>query len=101
MSGQRGRAAPSSDSQAVPPRVILAAALALVVFLGWMAYRTFGPFTPPKTFTVQDQKAWVAKLARETQGDFDKLSPADQTKLNNISFGNGATYLKKTYEKQR
>jgi hypothetical protein len=100
MAGRTGKSLPAAGQKPVSPQAIAVAVVLLVLIVGWLAYRSFGPFTPPKTFTVQDQKAWVAKLAAESGGDFTKLTPAERDKLNAISFGNGERYLKATYRKQ-
>jgi hypothetical protein len=100
MTENPGHAPNSPDARAVSPWVIAAVGVLLVAFLVWLAYRNFGPFGQPKTFTVKEQKDWVTERARATQGDFTRLSPEEQKKLNGISFGNGATYLRRIYEKQ-
>ena|SRR5579883_2704054 len=100
MSTPAGRSSPLSRSSSVSPRTIAAAVILLIAILGWLAYRSFGPLTPPKTFTVKEQRDWVAKLARDTQGDISRVSAADRKKLDSISFGNGARLLQGTFERQ-
>jgi hypothetical protein len=86
--------------KAASPIVVAIAVIALGVGLFFMADFTFGPLLPPPDpFGGMSQGEWVQKLARETEGDFNKLSPANQKQMNGISRGNGARYLKVAYEK--
>jgi hypothetical protein len=101
MTGRSNSSAASPLQRPIPPQAIVAVALLLAVVIGWMAYRTFGPLSQPKTFTVQDQKTWVAELARKSGGDFTRLTPAEQQKLDGISLGNGAKMLQSAYAKQK
>ena len=74
---------------------IIGAIVLLVVFLGFLAYRNFGPSgpTPVKTATSD----WLEKIARESGGDYNKLSPADKARLDQIPFG-GREWLKRKYD---
>jgi hypothetical protein len=104
MSVQRSPSATDAaetGARPVSPAALIAAAVVLIAFIAFLAYRTLGPFTPPETFSVQDQKTWVNEAAKKSQGDFSRLSPEEQKKLNDISLGNGATYLRRTYERQQ
>lgn len=87
--------------QQASPLTVAAAIVGLAVILFFMADFTFGPLIPPPDpFGGMTQGEWVQKLARQTEGDFNKLSPADQKQMNSISRGNGARYLKVAYENQ-
>ena len=85
----------------ISPKVMVACVIGLVAFIVFLAYRTIGPSLVPKTVSVREQREWVTKLAQDTQGDFSRLSPDDQKKVNGISSGNGATYLRAMYERQK
>lgn len=101
MAGKSGSASSSPLAAPLPPQVVVVAALLVIAVIGWVAYRAFGPIAQPPTFTVSDQKAWVADLARKSGGDFSRLGPAEQKRLDAISLGNGARMLRSAYERRK
>jgi hypothetical protein len=82
------------NRQAVSPGVTAAAILALLAFIGFLAYANFRPSTAalkvPKSATTR----WIEQKAAETNGDYAKLSPEDQQKLQQLSRGRGEMMLK-------
>lgn len=80
--------------------IIIGAVVLLAVFIGFMAYINFRPQGPVPVKTATSD--WLEKLARESKGDFSKLSPQDQAKLNQIPpGGQGADWLKRKYQSLR
>jgi hypothetical protein len=77
--------------------MIAVGVVALLLFLGWMAYRNFGP--PPHPRIPENVHTpiadWVRAKARESGGDINKLNPEDQMKLQNVTQGKGVAYLKR------
>lgn len=75
--------------------LIVGAIVLLAIFIGVVVYSNFAPSgpTPVKTATSD----WLEQLARKSGGDINKLSPAEQAKLNQIPMG-GAQWLKRKYD---
>ncbi len=77
----------------VPMAVMIPLIAAAILLVGGIGYRTL--FYTPGTATAaqmekqtQDQD-FLKQKARECSGDFSKLSPADQKKVNEITAGRG------------
>ncbi|HLV81891.1 MAG TPA: hypothetical protein VKT32_16505 [Chthonomonadaceae bacterium] len=90
-----------ADSQKqVPPFVIAIAVALLVVFIAWRGWATFtmpqGKLPPPPTQDIN----FLMQKARECQGDFSKLSPADQAKVQQISHGFGPAAIASDWRKE-
>ncbi len=87
----------TSGKQPVSPVMIGVAVVVLVLFLGWIGYRNFGP--PPHPVLPDNVNTpianWIRTKAHESGGDISKLSPEDQQHLQSLTQGKGAAYLKK------
>jgi len=60
--------------------VIIAAAVALVVFIGWYGHKILSPTANVSNELTDKNDAWMQHLAKEAgpTGDIDKLTPADK-----------------------
>jgi hypothetical protein len=90
-----------SSGQKTNPSVpaIIVAVIALIAFIGFVAYKNLAP--PPHAAgpTQESKNDWLAQDAKRVGGDFSKLDPAEQVKLNAYTGGKGAELLKSKYEK--
>ncbi len=88
------RTAKQSQGSGASPVVIAIAVVVLVVFIawrGWVALRgpVAGPLPPPPTADIN----FVKQKSIEVQGNFDKLSPEDQDKVQKITHGWGKSAI--------
>jgi hypothetical protein len=74
----------------VPVPVIIAACVALLGLMGWWGYRNFGPQVTPKTAENLKADAFLQEMAKKCGGDFSKLTPEEQLKVNGFAGGRGA-----------
>jgi predicted lipoprotein len=74
------------------PRVslIVVGVLALAMF-------SCGPSQPPIP-SMKEAYATIDDMARRTQGDYTKLTPAEQSQIDSFAKGHGKTYLAKRYK---
>lgn len=84
----------STSRQQIHPAVVVVAVVALVAFIIWIGMRSFagppqGNLPPPPT---QDLN-YIVQKAKECQGDFKKLSAADQAKVQKITQGWGESTM--------
>lgn len=84
-----------NPSAAIHPAVIAAAAVLLVVLMGGLYYVNFTPhsYTAPPRPGAKERIDWINAKARETQGDYSKLSPADREMLEEKTERHGAMAL--------
>ena len=98
MSVHSGKAAP--QKQQVHPAVIVLAVVVLLAFVFWRAHAAFtipqGKLPPPPTQDIN----FLMQKARECQGDFNKLSPADQEKVQKISHGWGVASMQSDWRRE-
>lgn len=80
----------------IPLAVVCVAAL--VAFMVWWGIKNFGPEPMIITEAGRIKEAWMDKIARESKGDFSKLSLADQGELQKYSWGHGEIALKGHYK---
>ena len=76
----------------VKPRV----SLVLVGILA-LAISGCGPSQPPIP-SMKDAYATIDDMARKTQGDYTKLTPAEQSEIDSFAKGHGKDYLAKRYK---
>ncbi len=81
------------EKKGLSPAMIAALVIAAVLFVAYMAYANFGPTT--RKFAPEKQTAdeFVRGLAKKSGGDFNKLTPEEQQKLNGMTMGHGAQSL--------
>lgn len=89
-----------TTKRSVPPGVIAIAVVLLVLFVGWRAYEAFapirsGPLPPPPTKDIE----FIKQKAQEAQGDFAKLSPEDQQKVQQAAHGFGQAAIASAWNK--
>jgi len=60
--------------------VIIAAAVVLVVFLGWLGHKALGPTDNVTNELTDKHDAWMQKIAKEAgpTADIEKLTPVDK-----------------------
>jgi hypothetical protein len=68
--------------------------VALVGVTVWWGIYSFSQPVYPKTQKMIDDDKFIAELAKKSGGDFSKLSPEEQQKLNQMSMGHGPSVLK-------
>jgi hypothetical protein len=80
----------------VPPTVAAGLVIVLLAFIGWLAYANL--FAPPKPAPMdakgQANHDFIKQLAVKSGGDFSKLSPDEQQKLQKMTSGYGAMAMK-------
>jgi hypothetical protein len=88
------RSGPPLTRKPVTPGMIVISVVALVVLLGWMAYKNFSHQDVALSPTVEANNAWLTEKSKETGGDASKLSPADRDKLFKVAGPMGAAILR-------
>jgi hypothetical protein len=78
------------------------AVVAVVLFIAWRAWVAFapiqaGPLPPPPTQDIN----FVMQKSVECQGDFGKLSAADQAKVQQITHGWGPSAIAADWRKSQ
>jgi len=95
------KSGPSAANQQVKPGMIIAAVVALLALISWLAYANLiAPPSRPLTDKQRETDAWIAKLAKESGGDLNKLSEEDRNKLQQMTVGHGEYALKKALGQQ-
>lgn len=69
--------------------VVVVAVLALVVLVGWLAYANL--LAPPKAppLVKGTNYTFVEQVAKQSGGDYSKVSAEDQAKLESMTMGHG------------
>jgi membrane protein involved in colicin uptake len=78
----------TTAKSSVSPAVLIAAIALAVLIVGGLAYHYFGPQQGGGTGTVRALTAdeqWVRQKARESGGEFSKLSQEDQRRMFSIA----------------
>ncbi len=94
----------SASKNGVPPAVGVVIAVLLVLFISWVGYASLAPHAPQEVKReaaspqLAENDAWLKQKATECQGDFDKLSPEDQKKAQEITRNMAPMALKGAYE---
>jgi hypothetical protein len=89
------KSGPSGMNQQVKPGMIITAVVVLLALISWLAYANLiAPPSRPLTDKQQETNAWIAKLAKESGGDLNKLSEEDRSKLQQMTAGHGEMALK-------
>ena len=70
--------------------LIIAAAVVLVILLGWLYQKNFGPPPiPPPTGVAKTNHDYINGLYDRTNGDYSKLTDEEKQKVNGIAQGYG------------
>jgi hypothetical protein len=81
------------DNKKVLP--FLGAGVAVLVGLAvWFGIRSFSAPTAAPTAQSIAADNFVAEMAKKSGGDFSKLSPEEQQKLDKMSMGHGASMIR-------
>jgi hypothetical protein len=67
--------------------LFIVAVLILIAFVGWIAYRSFGPAPIPPAPPKNANEIRMEKIYKESGGDIEKLSPEDRQWLHDYSGG--------------
>ncbi|MBC8137634.1 MAG: hypothetical protein H8F28_17270 [Fibrella sp.] len=98
----------TNQNRRIPTTALVAICAVAIVLAIFVAWRNMAPPAPVSALTAAETKAagvdeqtteWMRHKAKETGGDVNKLSPADQAKLATLTRGNGALVLKTMAEK--
>jgi len=75
----------TQEKSGVKLPVIIAAAVAMVILLGWLGHRAFAPSQAVETSASKTHDAFYAKVAHEAgpTGDLTKVNPEDRTRFEN------------------
>ena len=84
-----------AEKASVSVPVLVGVIAILVVFIGVVAYSSLRSREPVPVKTATSD--WLARIARESRGDYNKLSPEDKAKVDKIPFG-GRDWLKRKYD---
>jgi len=70
----------TAEKSTVKLPVIIAAAVALVVLLGWYGHKIFSPTANVTNELTDKHDAWMQKIAKEAgpTADIEKLTPEDK-----------------------
>ncbi len=77
----------NNSSKQISVPVIIACVLVLIAFVGWIAYRNFGPAPIPPPPPKNANEIRMEKIYTNTGGDINKLSPEDRQWLHEYSRG--------------
>jgi hypothetical protein len=84
-----------AEKASVSVPVIVGAIAILMLFVGVIAYNSLRSHEPVPVKTQSSD--WLEKIARESGGDYNKLSAEDKAKVDKIPFG-GREWLKRKYD---
>ncbi len=79
----------------------LAIAVALLVLGGWVGWNYYHYFVPPPHASgplPESKHDWISQVAVKAKGDFSKVDPDMQKKINMFTGGRGADLIKRKYE---
>ena len=77
----------------VPMPVVVAACIFALAFMGWWGYKNFGSANTPKTAENVKVDNYLAEMAQKSGGDWSKLTPEEQAKVNSMTGNRGALAL--------
>ena len=76
-----------AEKRGLPPALIIVGLVLLVALAGYLGYRAM-PKQGGASAQMSSKTEMLMQYAKKCQGDFSKLSPADQQKVNEMA-GNG------------
>ncbi len=88
-------AASSKQNTQVGIPVVVTAVVVLALFMFWLYRANFKTIPSAKPIVVD--KALLLRLAQQCQGDFSKLSPQDQARVNAMTGGYGVVAIGQAY----
>ncbi len=83
----------------IPIPIIAIVAICFVVLIGILGFKIVQGGDQPVGPSIPQLYDHVGALAKQSGGDFSKLSPEDQKLLNDISRGHGKKFLQTQYAK--
>ena len=93
---------PTNEPSAVNTPVMIAAAVVVVLFIGFLAFHFLGPRGIPRpSAPVSPDLQWISQKAQESGGNFSRLSPADQQKLFQMRGSSAPQVLQAAYQPQK
>jgi hypothetical protein len=93
------KSSPDTDRNNVKPTALIAAVAVLILLVGALAWHFFGPSPSSgqaRALTAEEKanQDWLDQKAKESGGDFNKLSPEDQRRLFSLRGPQGPFILK-------
>lgn len=99
--GGKSKGGAQTDTGVKLPIIILAAVL-LVLFIGGLAYYFLGSHSGRVSARpLTTNESWLATKARESEGNFDRLSDQDKQQLYSIAGPSAPATLRMTYQSQQ
>jgi hypothetical protein len=93
------KAQKKAESPGLSVPIVVGVCVVLLIFLVFLGYHYLGPhreYLPPHA--AGPDESWMMQKAMETQGDFGKLSPADQQEAFRHGGGEAPQTLKQMYQ---
>jgi hypothetical protein len=78
--------------------VIVAIAVLAVGIIGFFGYKTVAGQSTPQVTKAVDARKSIEQLARQSEGDYSKLTPEEQKLLDVTYRGNGQRALRNVYK---
>lgn len=88
----------NAQKPSVGVAAIAGAVLFLLIIVGLLWYRNFGPKHYSTGPLPEAKNDWVSKLAKQTGGDINKVDPKLRQKMEIYTGGHAAELLKSKYE---
>ena len=84
----------AKSKSTVSPPMVAAACIALLAVIIYLAVSSFSPVHETLKIPKSETTRWIEQKAAESSGEYSRLSPQDQQKLQKLSHGRGETMLK-------
>lgn len=80
------------EKRSVALPLMIVAGVLLLIFMGWLYQKNFGPApVPPVTGVAKTNHDYINGLYDRTNGDYSKLTDEEKQKVNTIAQGYGQT----------
>jgi hypothetical protein len=75
----------AGEKPPIPMWGIIAAAVILIAFVGWLGWKNFGPQDPPLSKENVAAAQTIESLAKKSGGDWGKLTPDEQASMKKLA----------------
>jgi hypothetical protein len=80
----------TDEKKQIPVPVVIAACIAVLALVVWWGFKNFSPGDPPKSSLNVQVDNYLAEMAKKSGGDWSKLTPEEQAKVNGMTGNRGA-----------